>query len=554
MMQVVSICLEPPVYNEKLLLSIISLFFILTCFSETIQLKNGGTLEAIIVEKTDTCIKTDIGGLSLTYYLDDIESINGISQSSKKGEINPPAAEKITAGEKTQERIPKILKHLGYPENTWPGIEQELTAFLSKIDFPARTRETAKAKSNPEQLKQFVAKVGSLIQREGCLNPDSPHPLVKLLITGVDAENIFRLIEASPIDPEKKEKLTRLLVSCSAVSQLGSILLELLDINVKTVFASDHVFNCVPLEGRQVLFIDFLNQFFDSVDLTQYYTLEGSYWVFKKEHRLAPEKVQETIVGWLAGERTATLAEILNAPLYRHVYITDGYTVTASIYNNYGTIYDAAGDYADAIAYYRKSIDINPDYADPYYNRGNTLRHQDDPSQALLDYDKTIALNPDYTEAYNNRGIVNGDLGNFSGAIADHTRAIEIAPDRATAYVNRGVAHFQQGNLPQSISDFTKAIGIDPHLVEAYKNRAIAYAQQGEFDHALRDCAKAIEIDPNYTHAYRARAGIYLRRNDFDKAWEDVHKVESLGGKIEIEFLNELKKPPAGKAKDICAV
>jgi len=46
-------------------------------FAETIVLKSGKTVEGKIIEKTDKYIKIDIHGVPLTYYSDEIESING---------------------------------------------------------------------------------------------------------------------------------------------------------------------------------------------------------------------------------------------------------------------------------------------------------------------------------------------------------------------------------------------------------------------------------------------------------------------------------------------
>ncbi|MFA6281643.1 MAG: tetratricopeptide repeat protein [Candidatus Omnitrophota bacterium] len=63
----------------KKIIAILSLFllFIPLLFAETILLKNGKTIDAKIVEKTNEAIKVNIEGISLTYYLADIETIDG---------------------------------------------------------------------------------------------------------------------------------------------------------------------------------------------------------------------------------------------------------------------------------------------------------------------------------------------------------------------------------------------------------------------------------------------------------------------------------------------
>ena len=49
--------------------------------------------------------------------------------------------------------------------------------------------------------------------------------------------------------------------------------------------------------------------------------------------------------------------------------------------------------------------------------------------QAIEDLNRAIEIKPDYAEAYNNRGIAYKGLGNYNQAIKDFDRAIEIKPN-----------------------------------------------------------------------------------------------------------------------------
>lgn len=84
-----------------LLLMILS--SITSVFAETIVLKSGKTIEGKIINKTDKYIKMDISGIPITYYLDDIESIDGNRINSfvtikTAGNVEPTTAAK--SGEK----------------------------------------------------------------------------------------------------------------------------------------------------------------------------------------------------------------------------------------------------------------------------------------------------------------------------------------------------------------------------------------------------------------------------------------------------------------------
>jgi len=47
---------------------------------------------------------------------------------------------------------------------------------------------------------------------------------------------------------------------------------------------------------------------------------------------------------------------------------------------------------------------------------------------ALANYTKAIQLRPDYARAYYNRGLVKFNKNDLEGALADFTKAIELNP------------------------------------------------------------------------------------------------------------------------------
>ncbi|GAH96835.1 unnamed protein product, partial [marine sediment metagenome] len=61
--------------------------------------------------------------------------------------------------------------------------------------------------------------------------------------------------------------------------------------------------------------------------------------------------------------------------------------------------------------------------------------------KAFADFAKAIQLNPKYANAYYNRGIAYGELRQHTKAVSDYTRAIELDPKYTEAYYNRGVQY-----------------------------------------------------------------------------------------------------------------
>jgi hypothetical protein len=61
----------------RIILVLMFLFYALPVFAEKIALKSGKTVEGKIREKTNEKIKVDIDGIPVTYYFDQIVSIDG---------------------------------------------------------------------------------------------------------------------------------------------------------------------------------------------------------------------------------------------------------------------------------------------------------------------------------------------------------------------------------------------------------------------------------------------------------------------------------------------
>jgi tetratricopeptide (TPR) repeat protein len=132
--------------------------------------------------------------------------------------------------------------------------------------------------------------------------------------------------------------------------------------------------------------------------------------------------------------------------------------------------------------------------AEEYLSVGNDnfkLRNFD---KAIAGYTKALDINPNLAKAYNNRGVAYAEEGSLSRAIADFTMAIANNLKDAEAYNNRGHAYADQGNLSQAIFDYTKAIKINTFYVKAYNNREIAYYKLKEYDKAWADVRKVEEI------------------------------------------------------------
>ena len=196
-------------------------------------------------------------------------------------------------------------------------------------------------------------------------------------------------------------------------------------------------------------------------------------------------------------------------------------------YYNIGLEKKELKDYDGAIAYFTKSIDLNPNNAMAYYNRGNVKYDLKDYDGAISDYNKSIDLDPNNSLLYATRGLAKYYLKDYNGAISDYNKSINLTPNSSVVYYERGLAKQYLKDYDGAISDYNKSIDLDPNNNSVYYNRGRTKSFLKDYDGAISDYNKSIDLDPNNSLPYAARA-LAKERTGIDGC-ADARKANELG-------------------------
>jgi tetratricopeptide (TPR) repeat protein len=156
-------------------------------------------------------------------------------------------------------------------------------------------------------------------------------------------------------------------------------------------------------------------------------------------------------------------------------------TSLASSHTVMGIQYYKDGKLDQAIAEFKKAIELDPTDPANYRNLGTVYLTQGKLSESVAAYEQAIKLNPKFGEAYGDLAGAYASLARYSEAIAAGKKSIELAPKYVTAYNNLGLTYYKQGMLDEAFSIYLEGTKVDANFALLHSNQAIA-----EFEAYLR--------------------------------------------------------------------
>ncbi|HEV8060515.1 MAG TPA: tetratricopeptide repeat protein [Gemmataceae bacterium] len=117
--------------------------------------------------------------------------------------------------------------------------------------------------------------------------------------------------------------------------------------------------------------------------------------------------------------------------------------------------------------------------------------------KALEQYDRLINLRPESAQGYLNRGTVKEAMADLEQAEADYSEAIRLQPDGTPGYLLRGRVRHRLGRYDDALMDLSDHLRLHPQDVEGYLTRAALHGERATWPAAFEDLNAAYRIAPN---------------------------------------------------------
>jgi tetratricopeptide (TPR) repeat protein len=84
-----------------------------------------------------------------------------------------------------------------------------------------------------------------------------------------------------------------------------------------------------------------------------------------------------------------------------------------------------------------RTIQLNPDYAQAYYHKGQALYDLSRYEESIAAYEQTTRLDPHFVVAYTQKSFTLLELGRHNEALEICSRAIRLNPNKVDPYCKR---------------------------------------------------------------------------------------------------------------------
>ncbi|WP_414660572.1 tetratricopeptide repeat protein [Horticoccus sp. 23ND18S-11] len=160
-----------------------------------------------------------------------------------------------------------------------------------------------------------------------------------------------------------------------------------------------------------------------------------------------------------------------------------------------------AGRVDEAMADYRRSLAINPDYLNAHNNLGYAFAQTGRPAEAIPEYRAALKSNPAHLEVRNNLANALSDLGQLPEAMEHYEFVLARRPDHVNALNGSAVALAMQNRLPEARTRLERSLQLAPDNVSALNNLGNVCAMLGQREDAIRHYRRAAALNPAEAHA-----------------------------------------------------
>ena len=193
------------------------------------------------------------------------------------------------------------------------------------------------------------------------------------------------------------------------------------------------------------------------------------------------------------------------------------------VYHNLGVIAQERGQHEQAVARFRETLRLQPEFGPAHLLLGVSLLALGKDAEAAHELKIAEKLMPAEPQVHLQLARAYDALGDHFASIDQYRQLTKLAPqDPEYVYL---LARSWADLSRSSLKEIAK---LDSNSVRLHQALSIELWNQGKYDQALASFQKAADVDPKLPEIHLSRALIYLEQKKYDEALTEIERELSL--------------------------
>ena len=176
-----------------------------------------------------------------------------------------------------------------------------------------------------------------------------------------------------------------------------------------------------------------------------------------------------------------------------------------------GNLYVKSGKDDDAMPYFQKIIDSNPENIDALVAMGGIFRRTKEYEKSIEVLEKAIAAGAHDPQINYNIGFTYKFMGQYDKAIEYFRSVVDENPNDVLAYNHIGTILAMSKNHEEAINAYKKGLNIDPNHPVLHLNMAKSFEALNQNENAAASYKAALRSKPGWTEAIECYIKLLLR-------------------------------------------
>lgn len=156
--------------------------------------------------------------------------------------------------------------------------------------------------------------------------------------------------------------------------------------------------------------------------------------------------------------------------------------------------------------------------AERLYSQGLGVLSRDDYVRAVTYFDKAVEIDPNYAEAWYQAGFSYGMLGKHEESLRASKQAARLRPEWTETFVNIGASSYALGKFEDAVTAYRQAAKLDAGNPDTQYALGLSFNKLGRTEEEILAYKRAINLKPDFANAYEKLGAAYLKQKRYAEA------------------------------------